>query len=85
VAKFLKHLNLQVCKYWYILCCVDQTETCESANRKTSEIGVLVIFFVIFGRRRVNCDEMDGDRPVLLVGKSLKCFGDFWPQKSELQ
>jgi len=27
MAKFLKHLNLQICKYWYTTCCVEQTET----------------------------------------------------------
>jgi len=21
MTKFLKHLKLQICKYWYILCC----------------------------------------------------------------
>jgi len=27
VANFLILLNLQICKYWYFLCCVEQTET----------------------------------------------------------
>jgi len=27
IAKFLKHLNLPIYKYWYILCCDKQTET----------------------------------------------------------
>jgi len=27
MAKFFKHLNLRICKYWYILCYEKQKET----------------------------------------------------------
>jgi len=27
IAKILKHLKLQICKYWYISCCAEQNKT----------------------------------------------------------
>jgi len=40
VAKFLKHLNLQIYKYWYILCCGDQTKTHYETTFEDTEIPI---------------------------------------------
>jgi len=36
MAKFLKHLNLEICKYWYILYCAEQTKA--HVNQQTENL-----------------------------------------------